>query len=303
MKRIYVYIAMLLGLSLTSCNKWLDINTDPTSPSESQMTPAILMPGAEMNLASSYGDYLRITGGYYVQYYAHQFGTSNYIDYSQFQQSATRSSSTYTQLTARAIKNLTTARDLALASGDNASALAATVYRAFAYQVLVDCYGEIPYTEALDPSNTAPKFDGGDVIYAGILAELDEAIAAVGSNTAAPVCTNFLMPGSTAGDWIKFANALKLRIMMRQSGVVNNQDAVRKLIEADDALPTEDIAFQNCWKDETGQMSPFYAEEVSTKFGSNQQNVVANLAIFGTMWNDDYQDPRYEKCFLKNTSG
>ena len=92
-----------------------------------------------MNLAGSYGDYLRITGGYYAQYYCQTFGTSNYLDYSRFEMSATRSSSTYTQLTSRTQKNLQLVREIAAQKENWGDYLAATVLRAFTYQVLVDC--------------------------------------------------------------------------------------------------------------------------------------------------------------------
>ena len=98
MKKLAIITTIVLGLAATSCDSYMDINESPNSPKESDLTSSILFPAAEMNLAASYGDYLRIVGGYYAQYYAHSFGTSNYVDYSQFQMSATRSSSTYTQL-------------------------------------------------------------------------------------------------------------------------------------------------------------------------------------------------------------
>jgi len=110
MKRIKFLTTIFLGLALASCDSYLDINQDPNSPTESGITSNVLLPGAEMNIAASYGDYFRITGGYYSQHFAQDFGTSNYLDYSQFSQSATRSSGSYTQLTQRALKNLQTIR-------------------------------------------------------------------------------------------------------------------------------------------------------------------------------------------------
>ena len=110
MKKLAIISTIVMGLATTACDSYLDINEDPNSPAEANMTTSILLPGAEMNLAGSYGDFLRITGGYYAQHYAQTFGTSNYLDYSQFKMSATRSSSTYTQINSRALKNLGTVR-------------------------------------------------------------------------------------------------------------------------------------------------------------------------------------------------
>ena len=82
MKKLAIISTLVLGLATTSCDSYLDINQDPNSPAESNMTTDIMLPAAEMNLADSYGDFLRITGGYYAQHFTQTFGTSNYLDYS-----------------------------------------------------------------------------------------------------------------------------------------------------------------------------------------------------------------------------
>lgn len=306
MKKIAIISTVVLGLLTTaSCDSYLDINKDPNSPAESNMTPDILLPAAEMNLATSYGDFMRIAGGFYSQHFAHEFGTSNYLDFSQFEMSATRSSSTYTQLNARALKNLTTTRDLAEKEEAWGTYLAATTLRAFIYQALVDCYGEVPYTESFS-GNTMPKYDDGADVYAGILAELDDALGKAG--TGDQVATNFLFPGKTSVEWVKFAKALKLKILMREYDV--NKDAasaVKKLVEEGD-FPTEDVAYAGCWKDEAGSANPFYAEEFSS-FGRATGNIVANVAIINTMLQKNadgdvvYEDPRLSAFFETNGSG
>ena len=176
MKKIAIISTVILGLATTACDSYLDINQDPNSPSASNMTTSIMLPAAEMNLAGSYGDFMRITGGYYAQHYAQTFGTSNYLDFSQFKMSATRSSGTYTQLMSRTLKNLETIRTLAQQNNEWGSYLAATTLRAFTYQALVDCYGEVPFTEAFNVSISSPKYDDGKDIYAALITELDEAL-------------------------------------------------------------------------------------------------------------------------------
>ena len=303
MKKLAIISTFILGLAATSCDSYLDINESPNSPKESDLNASILFPAAEMNLASSYGDYLRITGGSYAQYYCQSFGTSNYVDYSQFQQSATRSSSTYTQLNARALKNFQLVREIAAKKENWGDYLAATVLRAFTYQALVDCYGEVPYTEALDASNPTPHYDDGKTVYTGILSELDEALSLAKASD--PVCTNLLFPGQNADPWIKFANALKLKIYSRMGG----SDAQIGAILEQGNLPTSDIAFSDGWTSEAGHISPFYAEEFATNWGSTQVNVVANIAIIGSMQVKDdegavvFEDPRLPKFFEKNGSG
>ncbi len=296
MKNIIFIFILLLGI--TSCDDYLDINQDPNSPSEENVTASMIMPGVEMNLASSYGNFLRIVGGYYAQQYAHNFGTSNYLDYSQFTMSATRSSGTYTQLTARVLNNIKTILELSEQNEEWGTYLAATTLRVFTYQVLVDCYGEVPYTEALDINNLAPAYDDGATIYNGILAELDNALSLASSTDV--VATNFLFGTTTAAEWIKFAKALKLKLLMRMSSTTDVSSQLASLIAEDD-FPTEDISYDDCWTDESGKASPFYQEEYATYFGSTQINVVANLAYMQTLL--DSEDGRVSQFFEKSTQG
>lgn len=295
MKKILLTGVLALSLSLGACDSYLDINESPNSPAVGNLTPDLIFPGAEMAFANSYGNYFRITGGYFSQHYAHYFGTGNYLDYSQFMQSAVRSSSTFTNLSIRTLNNLSTVINLAKESESAGTILAATVLRAATYQAFVDCYGEIPYSEALDINNITPKYDEGKDIYAGIIAELDEAIADV--NGLETVCTNNLLPGARASEWVKVANAIKLRILMRESNAVNVQSELAALV-AENNFPDGDVAWSNCWKNESGQANPFYQEEFATYFGSTQQNVILNLALLATM--NSANDARLQAFFNPN---
>ncbi|MBQ6378594.1 MAG: SusD/RagB family nutrient-binding outer membrane lipoprotein [Prevotella sp.] len=305
MKKLAIISAIVLGLGAASCDSYMDINQDPNSPAESNMTPSIMMPAAEMNLCATYGNLMRIPAGYYTQHFAHAFGTSNYVDYSQFTMSATRSSTAYSQMMRGALKNLETIRTLASESEEWGTYLAATTLRAFGFQALVDCYGEIPFTETFDTSIPSPKYDQGADIYAALIAELDEALSKASATDV--VATNFLFPGQRAAAWIQFANAVKLKILSRESGVASVDSQIGAII-AEGNLPG-DVAYANCWANESGQMNPYYSEEFATSFGSTQINVVANVAIIGTMLQKDsegsiiYEDPRLAAFFEPNGSG
>ncbi len=310
MKKLLLIFAVILSASFTSCKDFLDINRNPNSPVVGDITTDMLMPGIEMNIATAYGNFLRITGGFYAQHYAQSFGTSNYVDYSQFSMSATRSGGFYNTLNRSALYNLKTVLEKATEAEDWGTTLAATTLRAFAYHMLVDTYGEVPYTEALDPTNTQPKYDDGQFIYEGILAELDAAMEKVSATDF--VCTNFLYPpaaGSTRGSvvpWIQFANALKLKMLMRMADISgsNAQSKIAALI-AENNFPTADVSFKGCWADQVEQQSPFYSEDFRAGV---QVNVVANVAIIGTMLVTDsegnvvYSDPRLPKFFNPNNA-
>ena len=300
MKKIFITLLIVVAaLSMASCQKWLDINYDPNSATPAMVTNDNIFPAAEMALCASYGDFYRITGGYFAQQYAQSFGTSNYVDFSQFTMSQTRSSTAYSQIMQGCISNATVIRDNAEAANEWGTYLAATVLRAYAFQALVDAYGEVPYTQSMNAEQYPnPEYDEGATVYEGILGELDAALAKVAETDA--VATNFLYTGQSASPWIKFANALKLKILMRESGKVNVDSQISALINQGN-FPTEDVAWQGFWSNASGKANPFYQEEFATYFGSTQINVALNVALFRAM--SAYNDARLAAFFDTNSSG
>ncbi|WP_411973084.1 SusD/RagB family nutrient-binding outer membrane lipoprotein [Sphingobacterium sp. Lzh-3] len=302
MKKIILPL-LAISIGVSSCKKFLDINDSPNSPKEENISNSLIVPGIEMNLAASYGNYFRIIGGYYAEHYSQTFGTSNYLDYSQFFASQTRSAGTYTQLNTRVLKNANTVIEKAKASSDWSTYLIAKTLRVFAIQSLVDAYGETPYSEALKDDILSPKYDDGKDVYTGILAELNEALSKVEAD--GPIMATFLYPkvggqDPTTTDWIRFANALKLKLLMRMSKVQDVKNELANLVNAN-MFPLKDVAYANMWVNETGKANPFYQEEFASYFGSTQENVILNLALSATL--EDDSDARLSVFFDKNSSG
>ncbi|MBR1878426.1 MAG: SusD/RagB family nutrient-binding outer membrane lipoprotein [Paludibacteraceae bacterium] len=297
-KYISIVSIFALTLGLFGCKDYMDINYDPNSPAEENLTSDMILPAVEMNIAATYSYTLHVLGAYNAQYYAQQFGTPNYVAYSQFNVSATNGSGTYTQLFQRALGNLEIVKKKATESGQNGVLLQATVLRAYAFQLLVDAFGEVPYAEAFDVTNLAPKYDKGEDIYNGLLKELDDALAQVKAGD--QVATSYIFPSKSLNDWIGFANAQKLKLLSRMSGVKDVSADIQAVIDGGN-LPTADIQIAGCWANASGQANPFFSEEKAT-WGRATHNIIANLALVGTMKQDTYTDPRLAAWFEPNGS-
>lgn len=86
------------------------------------------------------------------------------------------------------------------------------VLETYAYSVLVDTFGNIPYTESLDPQNfPSPKYDGAVDVYKDLFVKIDDAIANLDSDFASFGSADFVYSGDVA-KWKKFANSVKLRM-------------------------------------------------------------------------------------------
>jgi len=81
----------------------------------------------------------------------------------------------------------------------------------FIYQRLVDINGMVPYSEALDIENVYPKYDDGFEIYKDLIKRLDTALSSMDIEEASFGSADLFYGGDVAA-WVKFANALKIRI-------------------------------------------------------------------------------------------
>ena len=55
-----------------------------------------------------------------------------------------------------------------------------TIMRGLYFQMYTDIFGMIPYSEAVNPDITLPKYDEQKTIYAGVVTELDQAMSVIG---------------------------------------------------------------------------------------------------------------------------
>lgn len=88
------------------------------------------------------------------------------------------------------------------------------ILQVFAWQQMVDTFGNIPYSEAFQGiDNTTPKFDDARSIYNDLLARISQDINTI--NTSEDGFSNDLIYNGNLGNWKKFAASLKLKIAMR----------------------------------------------------------------------------------------
>lgn len=95
----------------------------------------------------------------------------------------------------------------------------ALVMRSWVFSILTDCYGAIPYSEALkgtaEEAIYSPVYDSQEAVYAGLLNDLklaNEKLTVGGSAIAGDI----LYSGDIL-KWKKFANSLRLRLANRQA--------------------------------------------------------------------------------------
>jgi hypothetical protein len=101
-----------------------------------------------------------------------------------------------------------------------------SICEVYAYQVLIDAFGDVPYSEALMGSeNSRPIYDDAFTVYKDLVVNLSEAIANLDSNYDGFGTADVLYNGDV-DLWKKFGASLKLRIGMRLAEVPSSNSAV-----------------------------------------------------------------------------
>lgn len=98
----------------------------------------------------------------------------------------------------------------------------AKIMKAFGFQYLVDEYNDVAYSKAFKGSaDFFPSYDKGEAVYTSLVGQLDTAMTLIA--TTDPQAVNpqgsDVMFGGDMSMWAKFANTVKLRLLLRMSQV------------------------------------------------------------------------------------
>lgn len=165
----------------------------------------------------------------------------------------------------------------------------ALVLRAWIFQGITDNFGPIPYTEAGKAQDAVnfPKYDSQETVYAGILAELEMANELL-STSKETVIGDILYNGDVTG-WKKFANGLRLRILMRQSDRKDPSTDMQSIVGNPSTFPlftsdTDQAALQ--YLTDLGNEHPAFRGNISDWVSSSRiSNTMATIL-------QDLNDPR-----------
>ena len=117
----------------------------------------------------------------------------------------------------------------------------AKTIKALVLMDLVDTYGNVPYSEAIDPANFSPKVDDGATVYAAALKLLDEASAHFTAATSGGTPNDYFY-GRNYTRWNKLVNTMKLKYHLN-TRLVNadaSKNAINALIAANALIGTGD---------------------------------------------------------------
>lgn len=225
--KIFTYIIAILGFITTSCTKdFEDINTNQNAPVSVQ--PSLLL----RQVIYNFGDEMSYEG-FAAGDLLGQYRTA--LDFNNFDRHDLKSPQLGGNPWPIFYKNL---RDNEIILKQSQTTEAFKVYegpalilKAYIAAGLTDLFGDVPYFEAFNgiEGTATPVYDLQEAIYQnelGILDNLDKGMAAINAyNGSIKLQGDILFDGNLTA-WIRFANSLKIKYLMRIS---NKVDVTSKL--------------------------------------------------------------------------
>lgn len=318
MKNILKYISVLVViLLLASCDDYLDVNTDPNNPSV--VTPDLILPVAqkytgEILTASDEGG-RRFAGlaNLLMVNWSQSDGFNWYPD--EFKYNVTSSfygrifeNSFYDVLKEyQVLVDLEPEYDYYKAIG--------MIMKCFHFQLLVDTYGDIPYSEALlRGENATPVYDDAQTIYNDLIVQLTAAIdlidaTAASTEVVAEVGAEDGMFGGDMDEWKAFANSVKLRILTRQMSMSGRTTYIQTELDAimaeGSGFITTDVGVNPGYLQQAGKLNPFY-----NLYGWDEGGTItmSNNATCASEYIIDYltvqtNDPRVDYIYEEPATG
>jgi len=193
--------ALLVLLFLaSSCSDFVDINDDPNNPT--QPTLSLLLPATQMSLAG-YFNGVNAGGSAVMQHFAS--GNLN-----RWNQSGTSFSTPWSGFYTATIPDLETVIREGTAQEAWGYVAIAKLEKAYLYSIMVDLWGDIPYSQAAGDFSD-PVLDKGADVYTSLFALIDEALADMNKSFSVAAGSDIFYQGNKTS-WTRMANSLKLKM-------------------------------------------------------------------------------------------
>jgi hypothetical protein len=235
-KHIIIALAILTTLLQLGCKKetFTAANVNPNAPAT--VTPANILPAVENALAYTQGGDIARFASLFMQ---QDVGFSRQAQaYYSYILTSTDFDTPWGNMFTSVLGNNRDLMQRADAAGYNRYGGISRILMAYSLQLLVDCWGKVPYSQALQGgTNTHPVYDDDKALYDTIESLVNIGIAKLSdpSPGGQRPGADDMMYGGDASKWIKFGHAIKARLYIHQSKA-STTFAAKALTEANQAF-------------------------------------------------------------------
>lgn len=290
--KLRIFILLIITGVFTSCENYLDVNTDPNNPTTVPLSG--LMSVASVRTASNTAN-MGYHTSYFVQYLAGPNAGGNTDTHQEI-----NANSTWVGIY-NVMSNLS---DLELMAEEQEAPNyvgAAKILKAINLALLVDAWNSVPYSDAFFVQTIKPTYDDGQQLYTEIFTLLSDGISNLQqTNTTKVMGADDFFYGGDLSQWIKAAHALRARYLNHLSKTSSyDPNAVLTALgngfssNADNAQVTYTNEVRNPW----GSVAINQAGLVLDGWISQQIVEAMDGTTFGVV------DPRMESMFSRTQHG
>jgi len=297
MRKILLLVIVLPFVLLGCSDNFEDFNTDKKNPAS--VPPEALFSNAQKDLADFFSNTNVNINIYKLM--AQYWTETTYIDEANYDLvNRNISANIFSNMYLRVLTDLKEAKRIlentevlpALEKEKQNKIQIVELLSIYAWQHLVDIFGAVPYSEALNPDNVYPKYDAGADIYNDLFTRLDAALSKL-DRTAGSFGAADLYYGGNVDAWIKFGNSLKVKMAITIADYDNTK--AKSAIEAayPNAFSSND---DNClmpYLTTSPNYNPLYADLIA----SGRHDFVPANTIVDVM--NSLNDPRRAAYFTE----
>ncbi|WP_185967840.1 SusD/RagB family nutrient-binding outer membrane lipoprotein [Formosa sediminum] len=297
----YIIVLSVLLVSVNACDSALvDINEDPLAVTS---VPAeLLFPEIIVNFSSVRS--IEFAGlNMHAQQWCGSGGT--WLSRSRYVLGVPSVNNGWTTWYTTCLKNLSLVEQLVEEDNpDNQYIIAqAKVLEGFIYSNITQVWGDVPYTQAGNPTEYPyPEFDSQEIVLEGVVTLMDEALAILEQDLDSQIVTDSdLIFNGDKASWIRWANSIKLKMLMF---IANKKpDEVSAQLQAlvnSPLIVTKDQEAQLSYSETIGNENPKWTF-INNYWGGNINLWYAGRPLVNLM--KELNDPRLATYYEPNSNG
>lgn len=269
MKKVFLYTLLFGALSVMSCKKYLDVNTDPNNPTD--VPPKLLLPTTTVGVAWAAGNQLGRAASLLIQHNAGLAGNPGSFDI--YELDGQFDNQWNFEIYNGCVNNLRILIEKTQTTSPAYSGIA-KLQLAYAFSIATDAWGDVPYSEAgFGLKFPQPRFDSQRDIYLGApgiqslfslvregLADLDK------PSPLLPGTDDLAYGGGTAGvaKWKRMGNTLLLKLAMQVSNVApdTTKNVIASVIAGNNFINDNSLDFQVAFQTSVLNQNPIHAFDI-----------------------------------------
>lgn len=171
------------------------------------------------------------------------------------------------------------------------------IMQVYAYNILLNTFGDVPYKAALDGDNLFPVYDDAKTVYTDVLKRLADDIGKLKTTSTGFASADDILNKGSITNWIRFANTLQFKMGMMLADVDNA--TAKAIVEASEPKAFSTFQHNAFFKylANSPNQSPLYTDIVA---GGRSDYVAAKDLMDPLI---SLNDPRKALFFTPNDDG